>query len=266
MRRTVLGWPCLFHLGCETWCLRISAFDLRRIRPKRPVYLRTTCSCAPPRRSSAPAVYFQNDPCIAAQTAWRQAFLGFFSPSMRLQASAYPSQVPSRDFVDLFGIKPRILRSSSSLSTRVVQMSPSRRMDTSRVISSTSRVRRFPVRPLRASLAYLPGLFHPSGILGVFPFRGLTHSEPEAFQLAMPFFSLANRFVVLTHRTLRPRAVRSDELPVFTPTAKGCRLSPILGLGYTFLFQGSPLQGVRAKVLIRRGQLRGLPGAMDFSK
>jgi len=40
----------------------------------------------------------------------------------------------------------------------------------------TSRVRRLPARPLRASPCYLPGLFHPSGTLGVSPFRGLTSS------------------------------------------------------------------------------------------
>lgn len=38
----------------------------------------------------------------------------------------------------------------------------------------TFRVRRLPVRPLRALPRHLPGLFHPGNIHGVLPFRGLT--------------------------------------------------------------------------------------------
>jgi len=33
VRRAPSGWPTLFHLGRDAWCLRFSAIDLRRIRP-----------------------------------------------------------------------------------------------------------------------------------------------------------------------------------------------------------------------------------------
>jgi len=63
------------------------------------------CTCAPselstpPRRSLAQAVDFHPVSRIAALPWMRHAFLRFFSPSMRVRASFYPPQVPSRGFV-----------------------------------------------------------------------------------------------------------------------------------------------------------------------
>lgn len=52
-------------------------------------------------------------------------------------------------------------------------------------------------RPLRASLPYLTGLFHPAGIHGIFPSEVCSRPEPDTSRLALPFCPFRSRHCVL---------------------------------------------------------------------
>jgi len=126
VRRALLGWPSLCHLGCDTWCLRSSVADLRRIRPKG------QCICAPsvlslhlaartfpPERTQSRANSngkhhagclspWQRHRCHCVR--FQQTFLGFFSPPMhcvKAPIAAVPRPRPRPD-VQVWPIRCKI--------------------------------------------------------------------------------------------------------------------------------------------------------------
>lgn len=92
---------------------------------------------------------------------------------------------------------------------------------------STSRVRRLPALPLRASpfppVGLVPSRRHPWD----FPLQRSDHIlSRTTFRLALPFFSLAGRIIPPPSRLpFGHRFDWLDDSPVFRPVAPGCRTS-----------------------------------------
>lgn len=107
IRRTLLGWSRLFHLGSDAWCLRISVVDLHSIRPmasvpvRRPFLRPTSPLVGAGCRVSTAATH-----CCAGRL--RHTFLGFHSPSMLTRTGYYPSRVPPRNFARWFQFGPSL--------------------------------------------------------------------------------------------------------------------------------------------------------------
>jgi len=155
VRRALSGWPTLFHLGRDAWCLRFSVADLHRyglladvtahrlsFRPTSP-FVGAGCRSPPARLHCCVRTMYD-------MPSWGSFPLRCINAEVNRDLAISSQRLPVRCAVRMSRL-PRPLRSCG-----------------------TFRVRRLPARPLRALPRHLPGLFHPGGIHGVLPFRGLT--------------------------------------------------------------------------------------------
>lgn len=128
VRRALSGWPTLFHLGRDAWCLRFSVVDLHRYGPMAGVNVRRSFF-----RSTSPLVG-----------------VGCHKIAAYLHGVPCPSDAHASRLLPIAGPIPQLRPASRSSAVNSMA---------SRCRSfSTPRVRRLPARPLRASPVLLVGL------------------------------------------------------------------------------------------------------------
>jgi len=206
--------PWLRHLVLEVFRCRLA-----QDTAKRPVYLRTVCSFAPPRRSNvSPRAHSIKSELERETSRGLSLTLATTSLSLRQVSTDLPGiLLPSdalRESSDCRGSQATTssgcpglayslqnhglnrevasisaLRALQLLPTdalpflsvpRHVQVSSGRLTFVVSLSCDRSRTRPGFLASSRASLSRLPGLFHPGGIHGVFPFRGLTSSSARS--------------------------------------------------------------------------------------
>lgn len=188
----------------------------------------------------------------------RHAFLGFFSPTMRVRAGFYPPQVPSRGFarssvpslcpILRLGFADVAIRTAWSVTlcsfeTKVPVPFRGQNHSILQHVQGSSVARTPSSRLACTPVGLVSSRRHPWG----FPFRGLTSSGAgRPCRSAMPFFSLAGRVVVMAVVCLAAPGGRSDGSSVFRPIAPGCRSSPL---------RGPPQLALAGRLVLLRGAL-----------
>lgn len=127
VRRALSGWPCLFHLGRDAWCLRFSVVDLLRYQQHSSSLRKTAVvpGHRPFLRSTSPLVG-----------------VGCHKIAAYLHGVPCPFDAPAGRLLPIAGPIPRLRPSFRSPAANSI---PSRFR-----LFSTPRVRRLPARPLRA--------------------------------------------------------------------------------------------------------------------